>query len=154
MTTVHWTLIFRMIKYWFYLQVVVGPGGWHVWAVDSSGGTYSRLDVGIDNPAGSKWQAVGGVNISRLAISNLKVWACCANGDVVWRSNVTPRNPTGDYWKRIPGTFSDITVTPDDVLWLIDAEGYLFQRETSSYSGSNAQAKLAHGASLDSWVLI
>ncbi|XP_065175567.1 tectonin beta-propeller repeat-containing protein 2-like [Sycon ciliatum] len=137
-----------------FTQVVVGPGGWHVWAVDSAGGTYSRLDVGIDNPAGSCWQAIGGVNSSRLAISNVKVWACCANGDVVWRSNVTPRNPTGDYWKRIPGTFSDIAVTPDDVLWLIDSEGYLFKRETSVYNGSSTQSKLTHGASLDSWVLI
>ena len=139
-------------------QVVVGPGGWHVWAVDTAGCTYARLDVGIDTPLGSRWQSVGGVHASKLCISNVRVWCCCASGDLVWRSSVTPRNPTGDYWKRIPGTFSDVSVTPDDVLWLIDPQGFLFRRETCVYTGSTSKpaSKLAAagGSSLDTWVVL
>eukprot|EP00117_Sycon_ciliatum_P047530 scpid35067/ scgid33946/ Tectonin beta-propeller repeat-containing protein 2; WD repeat-containing protein KIAA0329/KIAA0297 len=117
------------------VQVVVGPGDWHVWACDSSGNVYARTGISISAPAGKSWEAAPNVDATDISISANAVWARCANGDIVLRVNVSPSNPVGDYWRRIPGNFATVSATPDDdELWLLDDDGRLFVRNTRVYT--------------------
>lgn len=137
----------------FGVQVVVGPGDWHVWACDSSGAVHVRTGVAIDSISGKAWDLAPDIEATDVAISSNGVWARCTNGDIVWRANVSPINPVGDYWRRIPGSFAAVSATPDDdELWLLSDDGEMFVRETRVYKSRPSQ--LPRQSTLETWEVL
>jgi len=122
-------------------KIVVGPDDGIVWACDDKYNVYVRRDVSEDFLIGTKWELVSGTSGIDLAISRSHVWALCPNGDVLCRFGVSKTNVIGDYWKKVPGSFDQISTTPSNELWGIDRQGQLYQRQTSSFSGSDSLTK-------------